>query len=895
MQIDLRLAIWNANGLSNHRQEVEAFLSINKIDILLISETHFTSKSYFKINGYNLVNTNHPDDAAYGGTAILLKSNITFRIIDEFQEKYLQSTVISVVCENCPLTIGAVYFPPRFNLKQEDFTRFFDKLGSRFIVGGDFNSKHPWWGSRLSNPKGNELYKCVRDKNLSVISTGKPTYWPSDPQKIPDLLDFFIYNGIPRHHLDVLESFDLSSDHSPVFLVYSTTLCYNKGHLFSNRTDIDSFVYWIEKNINLNISLKTGEEIDKSVEYFTNLLHEASYLSTPQIKNSPNTNKFTLSSEIRSLISKKRKLRKIWQTSHHPQDKRNFNKITKELTQRLQEAKNNNIKTHLQNLNPSDKNDHNLWKAIKYIKRPQKRDPPIRNEDNSWLKSDQDKASAFASYLEKVFTPFNFNSGSSDEKNIIDFIDTPCPMDLPIKHIKPSEIREEINHLNPKKSPGYDQINAQMLKHIPKKGLLFLTYIFNAILRLSHFPSQWKCAMIIMIPKPNKPENCITSYRPISLLATFSKIFERIFIRRMEPLVEEFNIIPEHQFGFRHKHGTPEQCHRIVQYVTEALENKKYCSAVFLDVQQAFDRVWHSGLLYKLKKFLPTPYYLLLKSYLSDRFFYVKHNNDYSDFLQIYSGVPQGSVLGPVLYTIFTSDLPTSNNVLVATYADDTAILAASNSASEASLLVQNQLNNLQNWLIRWNIKVNSNKSNHITFTLRKGDCDAVKINNETIPHKHCVKYLGMHMDRRLTWNDHITIKRNQLDNKFKKLYWLLRPKSQLSIENKLRIYKAVLKPIWIYGIHLWGTACNSNIEILQRFQSKTLRKILDSPWFVTNNIIHYDLNMPKIKDEIKRFSEKYLNRLSDHTNILAICLLDDSYETKRLKRLHVLDLPFKK
>ena len=100
---------------------------------------------------------------------------------------------------------------------------------------------------------------------------------------------------------------------------------------------------------------------------------------------------------------------------------------------------------------------------------------------------------------------------------------------------------------------------------------------------------------------------------------------------------------------------------------------------------------------------------------------------------------------------------------------------------------------------------------------------------------------------------------------------------------------------MWTYNIQLWGTASNSNLEILQRYQSKTLRLICQAPWFVTSEVIHRDLKIPWIKDEVRKYSEKYLDRLSDHINPLAISLLDDSLEVSRLKRFHVLDLPFRK
>lgn len=439
----------------------------------------------------------------------------------------------------------------------------------------------------------------------------------------------------------------------------------------------------------------------------------------------------------------------------------------------------------------------------------------------------------------------------------------------------------------------YDLVNGYVAKNLSWKCIIFLALIYNSILRLNHFPSQWKCAEIIMIPKPNKPNNILSSYRPISLLATFSKVFEKIFLKRLQPVLEKGNIIPEHQFGFRHEHGTPEQCHRVVNVISDSLEKKQYCSAVFLDVQQAFDRVWHQGLLYKIKKMLPAPYFLFFQSYLSNRSFYVKIKDERSNILSINAGIPQGSVLGPILYTIFTADMPTTPDVIVATYADDTAIITTSPCKAEASLLVQNVLNLLEKWFLKWNIKVNSEKSNHATFTLRRGNCPDVSINQQVIPQREVVKYLGMTIDRRLTWKPHIKAKQNQLNIKNKRLYWLLGPKSQLNLNNKIRIYKAILKPVWTYGIQLWGTTSKSNRSILERYQSKTLRLITNAPWFVTNKHILLDLDIPSVSQEIRNFSERYLQRLSDHSNPLAISLLDDSNEIRRLRRTHILDLPF--
>lgn len=168
-----------------------------------------------------------------------------------------------------------------------------------------------------------------------------------------------------------------------------------------------------------------------------------------------------------------------------------------------------------------------------------------------------------------------------------------------------------------------------------------------------------------------------------------------------------------------------------------SLENKEYCSAVFLDVRQAFDRVCHNRLLCKLKKVLPTPYYLLLRSYLEKRTFYVSCDGEKSAVKQARSGVPQGSVLGPILYTLFTANLPIARDdrLLVATYADDTALLANHHDPVVASDVIQNSLQRIEAWSKRWNIGINSEKSTHVTFSLRPENCPPVTIEQQVIPH----------------------------------------------------------------------------------------------------------------------------------------------------------------
>jgi hypothetical protein len=161
---------------------------------------------------------------------------------------------------------------------------------------------------------------------------------------------------------------------------------------------------------------------------------------------------------------------------------------------------------------------------------------------------------------------------------------------------------------------------------------------------------------------------------------------------------------------------------------------------------------------------------------------------------------------------------------------------------------LQASLLEIQSWLNTWHMKANETKSVHVTFTTRRKTCPPVHINDVQIPQENHVKCLRLHLNRRLTWHKHIFAKRKLLGLSLTKMYWLLGRKSKLSTYNKLLIYSAILKSIWTYGIQLWGTTSNSNIKILERFQSKVLQLIVDGPWYVSNSIIHKDLQIPTVK-----------------------------------------------
>lgn len=216
-----------------------------------MSETHFTEKSYFEIPQYRTYTTNHPDKTAHAGTAIVIKNTIKHEELPKYEKEFLQATTIRVQSLSYNLTIAAVYCPPRHSIKKEQFEDFFATLDSKFIVGGDFNSKHTLYGSRLTTPKGKQLVSLAEQKGYSFLSTGSPTYWPTDPKKIPDFLDLFVTNGISSTNMDIIPSFDLSSDHSPIIATFSSFIIYKK-HItrqHNRKTDWDKYRTKIEDDL----------------------------------------------------------------------------------------------------------------------------------------------------------------------------------------------------------------------------------------------------------------------------------------------------------------------------------------------------------------------------------------------------------------------------------------------------------------------------------------------------------------------------------------------------------------------------------------------------------------------------------------------------------------------
>jgi hypothetical protein len=213
------------------------------------------------------------------------------------------------------------------------------------------------------------------------------------------------------------------------------------------------------------------------------------------------------------------------------------------------------------------------------------------------------------------------------------------------------------------------------------------------------------------------------------------------------------------------------------------------------------------------------------------------------------------------------------------TFADDTVILSVNIDPAITIFTLQNHLNQIREWTKIWKIKINEAKSTQLNFSLRRGQCRAVFLNNIQIPASPSTKYLGIYLDNYLTWKEHIT-KRKQIELKIKDMYWLIGRNSKLSLENKILLYKTIIKPIWTCGAEIWGCASKSNNFIIKKSSSKILCTIANTPSYVLNTTLHDDLNVPLVKEVIKQRS----NKREGHVNVLIQPLLEP-HNQRRLKR----------
>ncbi|KAL1115782.1 hypothetical protein AAG570_006072 [Ranatra chinensis] len=551
------------------------------------------------------------------------------------------------------------------------------------IAAGDFNARHRLWGCQKKNKSGGVLYDFVMDRRAALVAPSNPTCVPCNGGT-PSTLDLVLTNS-HKCITDMRTVTEGGSDHLPVlFNIWGRAEANVKRPIYNfAQTDWDLF----RRSLDLNIPtasppLDTPSRIEAAVESLTREINEAIRISTPTKSQLPP--RVELPREIVELIKLKNAVRRRWQSQRREEDKKMMNQLQRAVRDKIAEWKTERWNKMLRN---TTTRDNTFWNLLRRFNRQCGRTNPTLRDGSEVASTNPEKATLLAKY----FSGVNNQSTTRGNRSFVEQVDaqvrriltappevsptdtiTETPTAKLYKHTTPVEIREVLTKLKTNKAPGSDGITNKVAKNISRKALTKLTNIINAILRTCHYPRQWKTATVVALPKPGKLPSLPSSYRPISLLSVLAKITDKIILSRLLRVTEALDIIPDSQFGFRRKHATTHQLSRVVSHVSEQMKSGRSTAMVSLDCEKAYDTVWTNGLLFRLTEYnFPLPLIKIMQSYLSDRNIRVRIGESLSEEVSLQAGLPQGSVLSPWLFNIYTA------HVLRSTTTPGTAQLAA--------------------------------------------------------------------------------------------------------------------------------------------------------------------------------------------------------------------------
>ncbi len=384
-----------------------------------------------------------------------------------------------------------------------------------------------------------------------------------------------------------------------------------------------------------------------------------------------------------------------------------------------------------------------------------------------------------------------------------------------------------------------------------------------------------------------------SNYRPISLLSIFGKIFEKLMHKRLYNFLELHEILFQMQFGFRNGHSTDHALISLSEKIKSTLDSNRVGCGIFIDLQKAFDTVNHSILLQKLSHYgiRGTPL-LWFQSYLTDRQQYVSFNNHSSQLGGITCGVPQGSVLGPLLSLIYINDLPNVSKVLsFFLFADDTNIYYESENIIKLRDKINKELLKVKSWLEINKLALNIEKTSFVIFhSSRKKLTDdiQIKFGKKPVTRAKYVKFLGVLMDEHLSWKFHITEPTKKL-SRTTGIFFKIRHYLPLDILKNL--YYSIFSSFLSYGSSTWGLSYDTYLAPLFLLQKKVLRTISSQPFLSSTTPIFHSLKILKLNDminhEILKLVYKSLNGLSPShfQNYFQLSNTVHSHETRQAAR----------
>ena len=878
----LTIITWNACSVRAKAIELADFLRKHNIDVGLLTETHLKSGDSFWLPDHTIIRLDRTSSRG-GGVAIIVRKGLTYNILPHANTSIIEALSVEVKSTTGNIRFIAVYCPRQCAASNGLASKFKNDLSaitrtsSRFVVGGDLNARHEAWRNYHQNQNGRLLFDHEQHGHYTVQYPDEPTF--ISPTGNPSTLDYFLSNvelSKPEVHND------LSSDHQPVVtqvgVNVSPASCLRKDY---HRVDWAAFGRLVDNNIEENPPLDNVDDIDRAID---NIYQAITVADEACVRHVPVKGKFVvIDSHTQLLIRLRNVRRRQFQRTGDLTKKLEVAFLNKQIAAGLNSLRNESFGRLVQNLDDRSKP---FWKVAKLLKTYPKPVPPLKI-DGLLLVAPTEKANAIGNHIASSHL-LGSNMVSPMEEQVAQCVrnlDTsPCTIPR-ADRITTEQVCSALKTTKNMKAPGFDGIFNLILKRLTTKSYTVISSILNRCLELHYFPSIWKVAKIVPIRKPGKDPTLPSSYRPISLLSALGKLFEKIILSRLLHFAEENNILLPEQFGFRRGHSTTHQLVRVVKNIRGNRTVSKSTAMALLDVEKAFDNVWHDGLVYKLCSFnFPTHLVKIIRSYLQQRSFRVSVNGRSSDTFAIPAGVPQGSLLGPLLYSLYTSDIPPLGDGCVCfLFADDTALAVKGRNPREITNKLQRCLDIFVEYANTWKIKINASKTQTIMFLHRQSyklepppTC-AVVMDGIRVEWSTQTVYLGLTLDKKLLFRQHVDKILLKTAALVRSLYSLICRKSRLSKINKLAVYKQIIAPSIFYASPVWESCAQTHKNKIQVAQNRALRMILDRPYDTRISDLHLEANIPKINEKLLAIKTKfkYKCNVSEFPLISNLYILD--------------------
>ena len=909
--------LWNCNRLINKQTLFNTIVRSEKPDVIALSELkcnnaearHFLAMLNHsgKSGDYEILFTTRENNPEFGGgTALLSKKGLDKTDLDLncFNEE-VSGKIIKL--NGTPVAIFSWYNPPNKLLNCE-FLKYIDSKYKNYLILGDLNA-HLEPFSRSMDKNGEVLASFLESSQAQILNNSSDftSYWTSNVNGNEifshSIIDFVIGSGLfvqnlrqyktlrlteldayqnKHFHIPVLAIFNLKKNEQSVRNSQNECFDYIKADWNKFRQIQDSKIEELNK---LNDPVSLAREVE-------DLILTSANEAIPKINK---TNRISnLPAHIVSLIKIKNYWRRRYFRSKISYIKENYYTLKNLVNQEVYKFENSKMQRFIQGLGPRPLSTKPLWKRIKRMHNQSQSDEiPTLIKEGKEYQTDEAKARVFAERLSETFNEDPSAHEKFDNENftkINDYVNNKkyeneySTNDKRIQLIKVKEIKKAISRLNSKKSIDHSGICNKMLKKISPKLHTVLAHLFNLCLKQDTLPEGWLKSTIIMIAKKSNDKTNVSNWRPISITSCIMRLFEGIILKRLVKFFEKKHIIIESQSGFRKKRGTWDNIFFITQKAFECFNRGWSKLSIFFDVEAAFDKVWHAGLVYKMAK-AKVPYTILkfIINFLNKRQFRVKVRASFSAFFPITCGVPQGARLSPTLYSFYGNDAPkrqVSNKEQTLLFADDSEYSLIFKKLNDSiKKKAQNYVTELERWAKLWRMSLAPAKCNYIVFTRTNKQFNFnLKLNGENIPKKSSIKYLGITLDERLNFNEHILKLRTDCRDRLSALKIVSHKSWCLTKDTLKQIYRSIIRSKVEYSFVMESCIQSGALQKLNVIQNTALRSIYSKKREFGNEPLLTLANEQTLLNRFKELKKRYIKKTMEFDNPI-ICPLIEEYK----------------